>query len=131
METLEERVLSLFADVMAHCKAERKAKTKVSLRQLARQVGVTENYLSAIENGREIPSLQVFLKYLYCCGFNLDLLHSLAIERLPRGKESLVKEQAHLARKVYSLSLEQVSLLARQADALSGFTVKSKKKHSK
>lgn len=112
---------------MLQCKRERKAKTKVSNKELAANLGITENYISALENGRAVPSIPVLLKYLLTGGFDVSPLTSLEI----RDKNSLKpmsKLKSSLVQKICTLDDEQLGYLAEQMKLAELFNLKIKSK---
>ena len=113
---------------MQRCKHERKAKTNLSIRELAKRIGKTENYVSSIENGREIPSLRTFLKYLIACDFDTNALKQLSIDQEGSSSESRARET--LINKIYSLDENQVHFLVEQTKVSEIFKVKTKKSKS-
>ena len=60
LDNLNDSVETLLKDLALHCKRERRAKTKTTLRSLSKKLDVSENYLSALENGRVTPSMKTF-----------------------------------------------------------------------
>jgi transcriptional regulator with XRE-family HTH domain len=122
---LENEALALFREIMAHCKKERKSKTKLSNKHLARELKITENYVSALESARATPSIQVFLKYLIACGFDVDPLSALEVV----SKETLrptSKTRNSLIQKIYTFDEEQLGYLAEQAKLAELFQLKIK-----
>lgn len=130
-KTRQEEIKHIFEEIMRQCKAERKAKTKKTIRELSKDIGVTENYISAIESGREVPSLTLFIKYLLCNNFDLSALKCLEIQSSSSSKDKEVKEKQILARKIYSLSTDQVEFLSQQASMVESYGINKKKKKSK
>ena len=101
MAIKDSEIKKLFKDMMLHCRAERKAMSDSSLRQIAKEIGTTENYLSAVENGREYPSVPVLLRYLLVNGFDVTPLRTLKLK--PTSQNADIKEKALLVEKIYSL----------------------------
>lgn len=116
---------------MAQCKRERKLKLQRTLRSIAKEVDATENYLNAVENGREMPSLIVFLKYLTVSGFDLSPLTRMAILRPPAKVIAANRRKYQLSQKVYSLEEDQVSFLLAQAKMAEELDLQSRPKRKR
>ena len=99
----------------------------MTVRELAKELGKTENYISSIENGREFPSLKTFLDYLLINGFATTPLTRLCIEKESRTDLELNAKQA-LVNKIYSLNNSQVSFLSEQAKLVEVFALRQKMK---
>lgn len=112
---------------MHHCRLERKSKTDRTTRSLAGDLGKTENYISAIENGRVLPSMKTFLHYLVVNGFDPEPLTQLSISEFSEGKISGQKK-SDLIDRIYQLDEDAVNFLAEQAKVAEGFKLKVKKK---
>jgi transcriptional regulator with XRE-family HTH domain len=52
---------------------EARARSGLSLRQLAQRAGTSHATLLAYENGRKVPAISTFLRVLEACGFAVDL----------------------------------------------------------
>ena len=126
MKPGEDKIQQVFEAVMQQCKAERKAKTKTTLRQLAQDLGATENYLSAVENGREFPSMRLFIKYLLTNGFDIGGLKGLEIKPVSSKLEKEMKHKHTLAQKIYALNPEQIEYLAEQVSLTERYGIKKK-----
>lgn len=124
----QEAVLKLFKLIMSRCRAERKQKANTTVRELARRLGKTENYVSSVENGREFPSLKTFLHYLLINRFDVAPLEGLSIMEEtashPNARKMLVEA-------IYSLDSDEVSYLYEQAKLTMQYNLKSKKKNNK
>lgn len=112
---LDKQIASLFQKIIKNCQKQRKTKTSTSLRDLAKALGKTENYLSAVENGREFPSLQTFLTYLLILGFDLEPLNKLSVPLEAKTTKTLEPEKVALINKIYDLESKQVSFLMEQS----------------
>lgn len=121
---LDERVRALFQQIMAQCRRERKRRAQITVRRLASELAKTENYLSAVENGREFPSLRMFLEYLVVVGFDVSPLTQLSIDSSFKRPAATEKARDELIEKIYTLREHQVSLLLKQADAVKGYAVR-------
>ncbi len=114
---------------MRHCKQERKAKTKLTLRNLSRKLEKTENYLSSVESGRQFPSLKTFFQYLLILGFDPSPLFKMSIQdREDQIISSAGKEKQKLINRIYSLDEDQVSFLIEQSKVAEAFGFKAKKR---
>lgn len=132
MKIHEDEIKRLFEEIMRRCKVERKTKAKNTLRGLASELGATENYLSAVENGREFPSMRLFLSYLLINGFDVSSLKSLEIRSLPSKATKEMKQKLSLVQKIYSLDADQIEFLAQQASVADQYGMKKRtKKRSK
>lgn len=125
MKNIDKEVSALFKEIMLQCKRERKAKTKVSNKELAAELGITENYISALENGRAVPSIPVLLKYLLIGGFDVSSLTSLEIRDKTLLKPAS-KLKSSLVQKIYTLDDEQLGYLAEQVKLAELFNLKIK-----
>lgn len=123
----DSEIEKLFKEIMLHCRAERRAASGRSLRDLAKELGTTENYLSAVENGREMPSLPVLIRYLLINGFDLEPLRTLSIPKKARANDPEVKNKVALIDKIYSLDADQVQFLAEQAKVATNLRLKMKR----
>ena len=112
---INKRAEELFREVMAHCRTERKKKTSLTVRSMAHQLDKTENFVSAVENGREIPSLKTFLQYLLISGFDVEPLKSLMIGPSDGENSPLSQNQKVLIEKIYDLNDLEVQFLAEQS----------------
>lgn len=127
-------IQDLFNTIMERCRLERRQKTGLTLRALAKQLGKTENYLSSVEHAREIPSLKTFLEYLVAVGFDTQPLCRLEIptasnvessdKRSEAGVEGEVRKK--LINKIYSLEPEAVSFLLEQSKLTDVYNFKSR-----
>ncbi len=61
-----------FIDIPAIIRAIR-IKKKISQRSFGKKVGVTDKVISAYENGRNLPPIDVFIKILNVGGYCLDI----------------------------------------------------------
>jgi hypothetical protein len=61
---LDQEGKELYRQIMLNCQAERKQKTNTTIRELAKRLGKTENFISSLENGRVYCSFKLFLSYL-------------------------------------------------------------------
>lgn len=88
----------------------------------------TENYLSAMESGRAVPSLMMLFKYFVACGFDTTALVTLTIQKADSQK-SLKKQKAALVQKIFDMDDEQVGYLLEQAKLAEtlGLKIKTKK----
>jgi transcriptional regulator with XRE-family HTH domain len=127
LKGLDKDAHTLFREVMTNCKAERKAKSKLSNKQLAKTLEITENYISALESARATPSLRLLFKYLIACGFDDASLKELSIND-PNTIRPQNKERQTLIQKVYSLDDEQVGFLIEQVKVAEVFNMKIKSK---
>lgn len=127
MKGLDKDAQTLFRELMKNCKAERKAKSNLSNRQLAKTLEITENYVSALESARATPSVNLLLKYLIACGFDVASLKELSIND-PDVIRPQSKERLALIQKVYSLDDEQIGFLTEQAKVAEVFNMKIKSK---
>ena len=125
MKNIDKEVLALFKDIMLQCKRERKSKTKVTNKQLATKLGITENYISALESGRAVPSIPVLLKYFLIGGFDVSPLSNLEIKDKELLK-STSKLKSNLIQKIYTLDDEQLGYLAEQVKLAELFNLKIK-----
>lgn len=129
MKSLEKEAVSLFKEIMKSCKTERRAKSKLTNKDLAKALDITENYVSALENARAVPSVNILLKYLIACGFDVDMLKELSITDSdalkPRSKERLT-----LIQRIYSFDDEQVGFLLEQAKIAEALNLRIKPKKS-
>lgn len=121
------QVEKLFQTIMERCRLERRAKTDLTIRTIAKQLDKTENYLSSVEHAREYPSLKTFLEYLLVCGFDTTLLTKLEIPNQPNAPTA-DKDRAELLRRVYTLDDAAVSFLVEQSKVAEVFNVKVKTK---
>lgn len=110
---------------MSQCKRERKAKTKLANKQLAKELAITENYVSALESARAVPSVKVLLKYFLACGFDVSPLTELVISD-PSVLKAQNKARLELIQKIYSFHNEQIGFLAEQAKLAEAFDFKIK-----
>lgn len=120
----------LFREIMFRCRQERKLKSGLTVRDLSKRLGITENYLSSIENGREMPSLKTFLEYLTTAGFETSPLLQLVINQLQNEGKGEQRERTKLVQKVYSLNNEQVKFMLEQAKVAEFFRMKQRTKKS-
>lgn len=127
MKQLDKNVVDLLKTIMLQCKRERKAKTKLSNKQLAGRMGITENYLSAFESARAIPSLQTFLQYLKFSGFDVSPLKNLEI-RESESLRPIDKDRAALIARIYTLEDDQVGYLKEQLKIAELFDLRIKTK---
>lgn len=129
-KNLENRLQAVFQKIMKHCQEERKTKTDITLRELAKSLGKTENFLSSVENGREFPSMQTFLTYLLILGFETEPLTKLSIPLDSATTKEMEPEKEELINKIYNLESKQVSFLLEQSRVAENFwqTKKSPKK---
>ena len=119
-------VQELFKMMMSRCRQERKNKTDSTVREVAKKLGKTENYLSSVENGREFPSLKTFINYLLINNFDIEPLLKLSISEESDSMD-LTTQKSELADKIYSLNEDQVIYMVKQAEIAEGFKLKSKK----
>lgn len=129
MSGLEKNVAALFKKIMHRCRQERKEKTNTTVRELAKKIDKTENYVSSIENGREFPSLKTFLHYLLVNNFDIEPLLKLSIKNDCSTTKSSKKFE--LVDKIYSLDEDQVIYLVEQAKIAEEFKFKTKKDKTK
>lgn len=108
---------------MRHCRLERKAKRPISNDALAKQLQVTPNYVSALENGRAMPSLETFLRYLLVVGFDTQVLLKLSFPGT-----STETELSRLRSKIYELiqtsDEHQLRFLLEQIRIAQAFKIK-------
>lgn len=111
-----EEILKTFKEIMTFLKKERKSKGNIKNPDLAKKVGITGNYLSALENGRVTPSIETFLRYLIHSGFDLSGFLKLEIKQkkpdseLVRLKDEVSKKLAILDENQLQFILEQIKL---------------------
>lgn len=60
--------------VMGKRIAQRRKALKIKQHNLAEEIGISNNYLSSIERGREKPSLEVFVSICNCLNVSPDYL---------------------------------------------------------
>lgn len=123
MKPMDKEVLALLKRVMSQCKKERKTHTRFPNRMLAKQLGITENYISALESARAIPSIKTFLKYLLINGFDIGPLENLQITGGKLMKPSS-KLKVSLMRKIDSFDHEQLVALLEIVGAIDSFSSK-------
>ena len=111
---------SLYKNIMDNCKAQRRPRTTMSSRQLAKALDISENYLSAFENSRKVPSIKLFLNYLKINGFdlqpleNLKVTHSKNLSPSAKGKITLFNE-------IENMDSEEIDFLTDMVKALKKF----------
>lgn len=127
MKQVEKDTMDLLKEVMVQMKKERKAKTKMNNKQFAAKLEITENYLSAFENGRVVPSLQLFLRYLLLSGFDVSTLTSLKISDTQATRPTN-KVKTALIQKIYSADDGHVAYLAEQSKIADLFDLQIKSK---
>lgn len=127
MKQIEKEVKELLKEVMTQCKRERKAKTKLSNKQLAAKLEITENYLSALESARATPSLQMFFRYLIQSGFDVSSLKFLEINEKEMLRP-LSKMRSSVVQKIYSLDEDQIGYLSEQTRIAELFDLRIKSK---
>ena len=59
---------------------ERRTSSKTTLKQLSKYIGVGENYLSAVVNGRKEPSFDTAWRYLIAGGFDISPIMELKVK---------------------------------------------------
>ncbi len=119
---------------MANCRQERKAKTKVRVKDLAKLLDKTSNYITNIENGHATPSGTLFFEYLLAVGFDLTTLNNLRIEtnpRLAKKKQSFVNEIYEMDELTINFLKEQLDLLKITLTQISVVSVPKGKKRAK
>lgn len=114
MKYSEQEAGEKFKLVMQQCKRERRAKTKLTNRNLASQIQISENYLSAFESARAIPSVTTFFRYLMASGFDLSPLLSMEIKNAELLKINSPLKTA-LLQKLYTCSEAQIAFLTEQS----------------
>lgn len=127
---LDKRVDTLFREIMSRCRSERKGKTSNTVRALATQLDKTENYISAIENGREFPSMKTFLKYLLINEFDSSPLSSLTIQATDVLGTKLSQEKHALIERIYKLNNSEILFLAEQS-RIAGAVFRKKRRSRK
>lgn len=130
LENLDQKIKQLFKEIMQHCRLERKLQKGGTVRELASQLEVTENFVSSIENGREIPSLGLFLKYLLINNFDIEPLKNLRIASRGSGSKGN-RKKTELLNKIYKLDDEEVSFMVEQAKMAEIFKVRSRKRKTR
>lgn len=128
LDKLEEKLEELYYRIIKRCRSQRKSRSRIKIRALASQMGLTENYLSAVENAREFPSLKTFLKYLLLLGFDTKPLENLEIAPEQLNKNIENTEKGELIGKILRLDQDQVSFLIEQAKLAEIFKPRSKGK---
>ncbi len=123
---LDKLVRELFVKLMKNCKVQRRLNGGLSVRALAAELSKTENYISAVENGRVFPSMRVFLKYLIMSGFDTEPLLSLRANKKPVKRETKSASRTRLLEKVYSLEPNQIDYMLAQADLAKALELRSK-----
>ncbi len=127
VKNAEKDTMAFLKEIMGECKKERKAKTKISNKQFAAKLEITENYLSALENGRVVPSLQLFLRYLLLSGFDVSPLTALQINDTPATRAE-DKTKIALIQKIHSATEGHVAYLAEQSKVADLFDLQIKPK---
>ena len=123
----EERVKAEFKELMLCIKSERAKKFPIKGKELAKKLDKTINYLSAIENGNEFPSMKLFLSYLMLCNFDISPLKKLKIKSDGSHYFGLSSKRVELIEKILSLDEVQLSFLLEQARIAEVFKLKQKK----
>ena len=125
---LEPEVRKLFREIMLNCKRQRKAAAGATLRELARRMEISENYLSSIENGRVFPSIKVFLAYLVLNSFDLSALRQLSIGRAPQGAVGAHGVRLELLSSISAMNEVQLDFMVQQAKLVEDYKVRSRRK---
>jgi transcriptional regulator with XRE-family HTH domain len=102
---------------MRRCKLERETRTTLTSAELAKRLRLTPNYLSALENGRAIPSMETFLRYLTAVGFDLRPLLRLSVTKsrwTAREATGLKPLRQELVDQLETLGEPQLRFLAEQ-----------------
>jgi transcriptional regulator with XRE-family HTH domain len=117
VKDIEDRVNKIFKEIMAQCKAERRAKRDITYDELAKKLDKSSGYANAFESGRTFPSIKTFLRYLIVNNFDVEPLKRLRIpEVLEQGDESNLKRK--LCDKVMMLDFEGIEFLSEQMKVL-------------
>ena len=93
---------------------ERRASSKITLKQLSKYIGVGENYLSAVVNGRKEPSFDTTWKYLIAGGFDVSPMMSLKVKSSTsvkphvKHRNKLISLVAEIEDKSLQLSLIEI-----------------------
>lgn len=114
MANRKRQAENLIKGVMKQTKVQRKASTKIRVKDLAAALEKTNNYITNIENGHATPSGTTFLEYLIECGVDLTPLKHLKIEADPR----LAKKRQSFVNEVYALDEPTLNFLKEQLDLL-------------
>lgn len=90
-----EDLVKFKKDLWKKLEEERKQSNDCTSKKLSEKIGIGENYLSAIVNGRKDPSFDNFLLYLHFAGFDLNQLASLKAKTPKRenGKAELIQNK--------------------------------------
>lgn len=130
MKDLDSRAEELFKEIMQHCRLARKLGPARTVRKLAAELGVSENFVSSVENGRELPSLTLFFKYLIVNNFEVEALKQLKVKAQCLDSNT-ARSKNELLNKIYALDEDQISFLAEQAKVAEIFKVKTKRKRKR
>lgn len=109
---------------MKGCRMQRKLKGIQTIRALAQELGATENYVSAVENGREFPSLRLFLHYLLLNGFDTGALKTLEITNAAEPKPAISQKRSKLINQIYKAGPAQLDFLEAQAKLAEGYGIR-------
>jgi len=120
MSESNSAVETLYRKIMKNCRDQRRSKTTLTNRQLAKLLEVTENYLSAFENSRKTPSIKLFLNYLVINGFDTQLLEELQVTHGKHLKQES-KAKISLVKKINELPEEEIGFLSDIVKALANF----------
>ena len=126
---LDKHSSELYRKIIQQCRRERKGNTKLTVREVARRMGKTENYVSSIENGREIPKLKTFLEYLIVSGFQTTPLTRLSIDHKNREGEEQ-KTRGELVDMAYDMNSKQLDFMVKQAKIIEDYPDPPRRKRS-
>lgn len=110
--------------MMKGCRMQRKLKGIRTIRELSKELGATENYVSAVENGREFPSLRLFLHYLLLNGFDTNPLKTLEITTPLETRPALNQKRSKLINQIYKAGPAQLEFLEAQAKLAEGYGIR-------
>ena len=115
-----------FKELMLCLKAERSKKFPIKGKDLAMKLSRTVNYISAVENGNEFPSMRLFLNYLMLCNFDISPLKDLKIKSDGGNYPALASKRVELIEKILGLGESQIGFLLEQVKISKNFRLKQK-----
>lgn len=121
----EKELKLIFKELMLSLKSERLNYFPIRSYDLAKKLDKTVNYINAVENGNEFPSMKLFLSYLYICQFDFSQLKLLKITPdTTTEMPPLVEKRSLILSKMLKMSEKQLDFINQQIEILNFFKIK-------
>jgi transcriptional regulator with XRE-family HTH domain len=123
LNKLDKKVMEVYIEMMQHLKQERRSKTKKTTIQLAKDLELSEGYVSSIENGHATPSTKTFLKYLLVNDFDITPLKKLKISKNDKNADEI---RAEIVREIKNLDDETLNYIQEMLKVIQLFGLRNK-----